>query len=156
MCCIALTGLLTCLFVNNPASSLITGATALVGVSNLYLLAESTNYFSADASYNTFLQTWSLGVEEQFYLCFPVLAWWLFQRRGKGGSTANAVSALDAEPDLSAGLHPRQPPQPHRRLLPDPAAPVGAADGCTRPAGSPATASPARHRPTALLILSFG
>ena len=85
MCCIAITGMLTCLFVNNPASSLITGATALVGVSNLYLFAESTNYFGADASYNTFLQTWSLGVEEQFYLCFPVLAWWLFQRRGKGG-----------------------------------------------------------------------
>ena len=87
VCCIAITGLLTCLFVNNPASSLITGATALVGVSNLYLLGESTNYFSADASYNTFLQTWSLGVEEQFYLCFPVLAWWLLQRQHKGGLT---------------------------------------------------------------------
>ena len=85
VCCIAITGLLTCLFVHNPASSLITGATALVGVSNLYLLGESTNYFSADASYNTFLQTWSLGVEEQFYLCFPVLAWWLLQRQHKGG-----------------------------------------------------------------------
>ena len=86
VCCIALTGLLTCLFVNDPASSLFTGATALLGVSNLYLLGESTNYFSADAGYNTFLQTWSLGVEEQFYLCFPVLAWWLFQRQGKAGA----------------------------------------------------------------------
>ena len=87
ICCIAITGVLTCLFVNNPDSSLITGATALVGVSNLYLLGESTNYFSADASYNTFLQTWSLGVEEQFYLCFPVLAWWLLQRQRKGDSS---------------------------------------------------------------------
>ena len=86
ICCIAITGVLTCLFVNNPDTSLITGATALVGVSNLYLLGESTNYFSADASYNTFLQTWSLGVEEQFYLCFPVLAWWLLQRQRKTGS----------------------------------------------------------------------
>ena len=85
ICCIAITGVLTCLFVNNPEHSLITGATALVGVSNLYLLGESTNYFSADASYNTFLQTWSLGVEEQFYLCFPVLAWWLLQRQRKHG-----------------------------------------------------------------------
>ena len=85
ICCIAITGVLTCLFVNNPESSLITGATALVGVSNLYLLGESTNYFSADASYNTFLQTWSLGVEEQFYLCFPVLAWWLFQQQRRHG-----------------------------------------------------------------------
>ena len=87
ICCIAITGVLTCLFVNNPETSLITGATALVGVSNLYLLGESTNYFSADASYNTFLQTWSLGVEEQFYLCFPVLAWWLLQRQRKKGSS---------------------------------------------------------------------
>lgn len=87
ICCIAITSVFTCLFVNDPEISLITGATALVGVSNLYLLGESTNYFSADASYNTFLQTWSLGVEEQFYLCFPVLAWWLFQRQRKGGSS---------------------------------------------------------------------
>ena len=90
---IAITGILTCLFVNDPESSLITGATALVGVSNIYLLGESTNYFSADASYNTFLQTWSLGVEEQFYLCFPILAWWLFQRQRKVCSPALPVLA---------------------------------------------------------------
>ena len=93
ICCIAITGILTCLFVNDPESSLITGATALVGVSNIYLLGESTNYFSADASYNTFLQTWSLGVEEQFYLCFPILAWWLFQRQRKVCSPALPVLA---------------------------------------------------------------
>ena len=34
--CIAITGLLTCLFVTDPSSSLITGATALFGVSNIY------------------------------------------------------------------------------------------------------------------------
>ena len=110
VCCIALTGLLTCLFVNNPASSLITGATALVGVSNLYLLGESTNYFSADASYNTFLQTWSLGVEEQFYLCFPVLAWWLFQRQGKAGArpmlpVLSALSLISLLGYIHGSLH---------------------------------------------------
>ena len=71
VCCIALTGLLTCLFVNNPASSLITGATALVGVSNLYLLGESTNYFSADASYNTFLRPGRLGLKNSSICAFP-------------------------------------------------------------------------------------
>ena len=110
VCCIALTGLLTCLFVNNPVSSLITGATALVGVSNLYLLAESTNYFSADASYNTFLQTWSLGVEEQFYLCFPVLAWWLFQRQDKAGArpmlpVLSALSLISLLGYIHGSLH---------------------------------------------------
>ena len=78
--CIAITGLLTCLFVTDPSSSLITGATALFGVSNIYLLQESTNYFGLDASLNTFTQTWSLGIEEQFYLIFPVVAWWLMGR----------------------------------------------------------------------------
>lgn len=78
--CVALTGLLTCLFVTDPNSSLITGATALFGVSNIYLLQESTNYFGLDASLNTFTQTWSLGIEEQFYLVFPAVAWWLMGR----------------------------------------------------------------------------
>ena len=78
--CIAITGLLTCLFVTDPNSSLITGATALFGVSNIYLLHESTNYFGLDASLNTFTQTWSLGIEEQFYLIFPAVAWWLMAR----------------------------------------------------------------------------
>ena len=78
--CIAITGLLTCLFVTDPSSSLITGATALFGVSNIYLLQESANYFGLDASLNTFTQTWSLGIEEQFYLIFPAVAWWLMAR----------------------------------------------------------------------------
>ena len=77
--CVAITGLLTCLFVTGPGSSLITGATALFGVSNIYLLQESTNYFGLDASLNTFTQTWSLGIEEQFYLVFPAVAWWLME-----------------------------------------------------------------------------
>ena len=78
--CVAVTGFLTCLFVTDPNSSLITGATALFGVSNIYLLQESTNYFGLDASLNTFTQTWSLGIEEQFYLVFPAVAWWLMAR----------------------------------------------------------------------------
>ena len=78
--CVAITGLLTCVFVTDPSSSLITGATALFGVSNIYLLQESTNYFGLDASLNTFTQTWSLGIEEQFYLIFPAVAWWLMGR----------------------------------------------------------------------------
>jgi peptidoglycan/LPS O-acetylase OafA/YrhL len=81
--CVAITGLLTCLFVTDPSSSLITGATALFGVSNIYLLQESTNYFGLDASLNTFTQTWSLGIEEQFYLVFPAMAWWLMGRDNK-------------------------------------------------------------------------
>lgn len=50
-----------------------TALAALIGASNLTLLSQSLNYFSPTASLNPFTHTWSLGVEEQFYLLFPVL-----------------------------------------------------------------------------------
>lgn len=45
---------------------------AIVSVSNLYFWA-TTNYFAAAAETKPLLHTWSLGVEEQFYLLLPVL-----------------------------------------------------------------------------------
>jgi peptidoglycan/LPS O-acetylase OafA/YrhL len=40
-----------------------------------YLLKQSTNYFAESTALNPFTHTWSLGVEEQFYLLFPFLIW---------------------------------------------------------------------------------
>jgi len=37
------------------------------------LLKQGANYFSLDISFNPFMHTWSLGVEEQFYLFWPLL-----------------------------------------------------------------------------------
>ena len=50
-----------------------TGLTALFGVSNLYLYRQGSTYFGLNDDYNPFLHTWSLGVEEQFYLLWPLL-----------------------------------------------------------------------------------
>ncbi len=50
-----------------------TGTTALLGFSNLYLLKQGSNYFATDNHYNVFMHTWSLGVEEQFYLVWPAV-----------------------------------------------------------------------------------
>jgi len=50
-----------------------TALAALTGASNLTLLSQSLNYFRPATSLNPFTHTWSLGVEEQFYLLFPLL-----------------------------------------------------------------------------------
>ena len=60
-----------------------TGIAAMFSVANVYLYRTPGGYFSPDQTTNPFLHTWSLSVEEQFYLVFPallVLAWWCGRR----------------------------------------------------------------------------
>jgi len=71
--CVAVSGLLICLFNPFPGISIKTGMAALFGLSNLYLLRASRDYFAPSAELNVFTNTWSLGVEEQFYLLYPIL-----------------------------------------------------------------------------------
>jgi peptidoglycan/LPS O-acetylase OafA/YrhL len=73
--CVLVTSLLISLFNPNPNVSLRTGFSALFGLSNMYLLTQATDYFGLSAQLNVFTHTWSLGVEEQFYLLFPFLVW---------------------------------------------------------------------------------
>jgi peptidoglycan/LPS O-acetylase OafA/YrhL len=42
-------------------------------VSNIFYARQATNYFAATPGASPFLHTWSLGVEEQFYLLWPLL-----------------------------------------------------------------------------------
>ena len=64
-----------CLFNPEPGTSLKTGLTSLFGFSNLYLLKQSTYYFAESTQLNIFTHTWSLGIEEQFYILFPFFIW---------------------------------------------------------------------------------
>lgn len=52
---------------------------ATVSFSNVYFWSRS-GYFDAAASSQPLLHTWSLGVEEQFYLLFPLLLAWVYRK----------------------------------------------------------------------------
>ncbi len=54
-------------------------AAAAVGASNVQLWREA-GYFDTAAQYKLMLHTWSLAVEEQFYLVTPVVLWLLYRK----------------------------------------------------------------------------
>ena len=87
---VLITSVLICLFNPDPDLALKTGTTSLFGLSNLYLLKQSTDYFAQSTELNPFTHTWSLGVEEQFYLLFPFLIWF----SGFGQQTAKGARNL--------------------------------------------------------------
>ena len=77
--CVVITCLLGDLFISRETSehlhSFQAGGLALFGLSNFFFFKSAMDYFGSSAALNLFTQTWSLGVEEQFYLVFPALVW---------------------------------------------------------------------------------
>ncbi|MDQ2949296.1 MAG: acyltransferase [Acidobacteriota bacterium] len=83
--CLLVTSMLTCLFVPHAwlsETNADTGLAAFFGVSNLVLARTANDYFSPRAEFNPFTHTWSLGIEEQFYLVFPLLMYFFIRDRG--------------------------------------------------------------------------
>jgi peptidoglycan/LPS O-acetylase OafA/YrhL len=68
-----------------------TGLSAFWGFSNIALIWFTDGYFSPRAEFNPFLHTWSLGVEEQFYVIFPLL-FYLWIKYGKKNSVSGRLS----------------------------------------------------------------
>ncbi len=60
-----------------------TGIGAILLAANIVVANNTGGYFDAPAAANPLLNTWSLSVEEQFYLLFPLLLFvgWLVMRR---------------------------------------------------------------------------
>lgn len=54
-------------------STLETGIASVFLLSNVYIELNTGGYFDTDAKLNGLLNTWSLSVEEQFYLLFPIV-----------------------------------------------------------------------------------
>ena len=83
ICVSACTVVATYLFVFLP-QQLSIGAQCLAGllsVANLYFLVNTGDYWGSAAEESPFLHTWSLSVEEQFYLFFPIAMWLIVRYR---------------------------------------------------------------------------
>lgn len=70
-----------------------TGIAAYLGFSNFLLMWKAGDYFSSSSSFHPFTHTWSLSVEEQFYLIFPAIMYFAGKVSGLGvaGARRRAV-----------------------------------------------------------------
>lgn len=77
---IVLTSIFTFLFFKSTTDFSLSGIFSSLGLSNFYFWKTiETGYFGNQLEFNPFTNTWSLGVEEQFYLAYPII--FLFIRK---------------------------------------------------------------------------
>ena len=90
--CVAVTGFVVLATDPFPRHSILTGLAAQFGFANIVLFNFELDYFSPSSLFNTFTHTWSLGVEEQFYVVFPLFAWFFYFRMHRDSSRALSVA----------------------------------------------------------------
>jgi peptidoglycan/LPS O-acetylase OafA/YrhL len=74
--------LLSVLFVSRPDYEVfLTAKYSIVGLSNIYLFHINQDYFSINNELNPFSHMWSLSVEEQFYLIYPIIVYFFLTNK---------------------------------------------------------------------------
>ena len=105
--CLLLTSLVSVLVIPRAwlsSSNELTGLYAFFGLSNYYLAFHNETYFSPIAAFNPYMHTWSLGVEEQFYLLFPAL-FFAWTRGGRWRTLSIALIAAACLASLADAWH---------------------------------------------------
>lgn len=80
----------------------------IVFVSNIYFWSSTQGYFNGAAEIRPLLHTWSLGVEEQFYIVFPIILA-ATMRWGRNRAAWIVLAGLVAAFAASAWITPRAP-----------------------------------------------
>ena len=63
-------------------------------ISNWHFIAASSNYFSATGAPSLLTHTWSLAIEEQFYLLWPLILWGAVRLARRTGRSPGAVIGI--------------------------------------------------------------
>lgn len=93
---LTLSALAAALFIPNAWLSQLSDDTAkyaLFGLSNWVMQSNTDTYFAPRAEFNPFTHTWSLGVEEQYYLVAPIFVFFWLRSHHQGQTSKKKLAA---------------------------------------------------------------